>query len=592
MITRRQRRDAGEGLRRSCRLTWWSLLLLLLTVSFDAYAAVDAHVDRNPVALDESFTLTVETDSDTSDDPDFSVLENNFDVLGQNSSTSFQWINGQSSRSKKWIVSLMPRKVGKVDIPAFTLSGQSSQPLTISVIAARQPQSAQQGAEVFLQVEAKPKQVYVQQQIVYTVQLYRSVDLASGSHLSEPQLSDGDAIVKRLGQDSEFRTTVNGVQYAVIERKYAIFPQKSGQLSIDPVVFNGEIIDAQRGQRFMLSPFNPSVRHKRVRSEAVKLDIKAMPVGTTAATWLPAVKLELQEEWSKTPPKFTVGEPVTRTVAILADGLTAAQLPDLSMTLPDGIKSYPDQPSLKDTVDSSGITGLRQQKIALIPTRPGTFVLPEIKLPWWNTQTGKLEIATLPQRRIDVEGTAQMPTQSASPTPMPTTGQAGPSATAADAGQHVANTAAVADAGWWPMVALGLGCAWIVTLLAWWYQRRRSGQGDSQAVAININSQLAQFEQDVKKACQVNDAAAARTALLNWAAMRWPATAPTSLTAMAKHCPAALAEALVMLDRALYADDGGTWHGDGLWQVFATEKPIASGSADSQAQGLEPLNRH
>jgi hypothetical protein len=586
---RHDRRYRREVLQRYCSIAL--LFLVLLTLSIRCYAALEVHVDRNPVPLDESFTLTVETDIDTSDEPDFSILENDFDVLGQSSSTSFQFINGQTNRSKKWIVTLMPRNVGKVQIPAFTLSGQSSQPLTVSVTGARQPQAAKQGAEVFLQVDAEPKQAYVQQQVIYTLRLYRNVDLASGSQLSEPQAGDSDAIIKRLGKDSEFQTTVNGVPYAVIERKYVIFPQKSGQLTIPPVVFNGEIVDQQRGQRFMLSPFNQSIRHKRVRSGAVKLDIKAIPAGTSVPTWLPATQLQLQEEWSKTPLKFTVGEPVTWTVAILADGLTAAQLPDLSISLPDGIKSYPDQPVLKDTIDTTGITGLRQQKIALIPTRPGSFVLPEIRLPWWNTQSGKLEIASLPQRRIEVEGSAQMPPQSAPPMSTTSGDQAGTPA-ATESPQHVDSTAPAAHAGWWPIVALALGCAWIVTLLAWGYQRHRNGRRNGPSAVVNFNRQLAQSEQNVKKACYASDAAAARTALLDWARWRWPDTAPVSLTAMAKRCSPALAEALAILDRALYAEGSGTWQGNDLWQVFCSEKPDVPAAAGSQTTGLEPLNRH
>ena len=34
----------------------------------------------------------------------------------------------------------------------------------------------------------------------------------------------------------------------------------------------------------------------------------------------------------------------------------------------------------------------RQEKVAIIPNRPGEYVLPEMKIPWWNTSTDKLEI--------------------------------------------------------------------------------------------------------------------------------------------------------------------------------------------------------
>jgi hypothetical protein len=576
-------------LSRPVRVVLW--LLVLGLISFHAAAAVNAHVDRNPVPIDESLTLVVETDSDTNDEPDFSVLRQDFDVLSQSSSTSLQIINGHSSRRQQWQVMLMPKHVGKMVIPAFSLGGQSSQPLTVTVTKARQAQSAKQGAEVFLQVDVEPKQAYVQQQITYTARLYRSVNLASGSHLSEPQFTDGDAIIKRLGDDREFQTTVNGVQYAVIERKYVIFPQKSGHFTLKPLVFNGQIIDQQGGRRFMLSPFNPSVRHKRVRSKAVTVDVQGVPAGVSASPWLPASKLQLQEQWSDSPPTFTVGEPVTRTLAIIADGLTAAQLPDLKVTLPDGIKSYPDQPTLNDTVDSDGITGVRQQKIALIPTRPGPLVLPAVSLTWWNTQTGKPEVARLPQRRIDVRPAAQAASATTPPVTAPGAQAQGAAVTPAT-DRASAESKAPPVAAWWPWLTLALGCGWLATVMAWWYQRRvRAGnarRGSSRA--DTGRDSLMASEQALKKACRANDPHAAKTALLDWAMARWSHEGPTSLTALAKRCPPSLATALKALDRVLYApQETAAWQGSELWSLFNVEKP--RGATSETTTQLEPLYR-
>ena len=89
---------------------------------------------------------------------------------------------------------------------------------------------------MFLDVKATPEQPYVQSQVLYTLRLYRRVDIAQ-AELSEPELTD--AVVEKLGEDSNYNTVVNGVSYLVTERKYAIFPQKSGVMKNQAFNLNG-----------------------------------------------------------------------------------------------------------------------------------------------------------------------------------------------------------------------------------------------------------------------------------------------------------------------------------------------------------------
>jgi hypothetical protein len=78
--------------------------------------------------------------------------------------------------------------------------------------------------------------------VLYTVRLYRRVDITAG--LSDPEL--GDAVIERLGDDSNYNTQINGVDYGITERKFAIFPQKSGSVTIKPLVLTAEVLDNSR----------------------------------------------------------------------------------------------------------------------------------------------------------------------------------------------------------------------------------------------------------------------------------------------------------------------------------------------------------
>lgn len=562
---------------------------VLLLLSTQTWAAVSAFVDRNPVALDESLTLTIESDGG-GDAPDFSLLQNDFDLLGQSSNTSLQIINGQVSRKQQWQVQLMAKHAGEIQIPAFAVGGEKSQPLLLNVTAGANPQQAQQSDDIFIEVSAAPKNVYVQQQLLYTVKLYFSLSMADGNTLSEPKVTGGDAIVVKLGDNRQYQTTVNGRRYGVMEQQYALYPQKSGALTIEPLVFEGNVVEQGRSGGSFFDPFNQTTRHVRLRSKAVKFEVQPMPASITAH-WLPAHSVQLLEQWSEEPPKFVVGEPITRTLAVMADGLTAAQLPVVGHDLPAGLKSYPDQPQLKDTKDAKGVTGLRQEKIALIPTQPGTLTLPAIELTWWNTDKKQLEKARLPERTVTVAaGSGIAAPQANSVTSQPQM-----------ADQTVSNdTSALADvakltnftttAGWWPWLALVFGIAWLITLIAWWRRGAVVKPVTTSKTAAD-QQRLQPLELRLRKACQQNDAIQSKAALLAWAKARWPQQPPVSLPSIANLCPTPLAEPITALDRALYAEGNAAWQGQQLWQVFEQHKPVDDLAGKTNTAGLEPLYR-
>ncbi|MFA6970790.1 MAG: BatD family protein [Gallionella sp.] len=558
---------------------------ILLLISLPALATLQAFVDRNPVAEGESLTLTLKSDESLNGDPDLSVLQQDFDVLGQSHGSSMQIINGSATRSVLWQITIIPKHNGQLVIPAIKAGGRATAPIVLGVIKADQARAAQQNGELFLEVGAEPHTVYVQQQIVFTVRLYSAANLDNQSSLSDPKFPGMDAVVERLGDDHSFQTTRNGQVYAVIERRYAVYPQKSGQFSSTPVQFDGEIIERnQGGGGFMFDPFNQRSRHKRVSSKTIPLTIKPAPAGVGGGQWLPTNKFELSEQWSENPPKFTANEPITRTVVISANGLTASQLPVLESQSIDGLKLYPDQPVLKDNKNDNGISGVRTQKIAILPARPGNFTLPEIEVKWWNVNTDKMEVARIPARNITVlpgnanpAGVNQAPALSAgiSPLHMPEAADTAP-------GSPIVTNQ---PRGWWPWLSLFLGVGWLTTLILWWWRARNP----SIKTESNDEESLRQLENKLKKSCLKNDAAQAKSELLAWAKVRWDKNPPASLTSMAALCPPALASALNELDRTLYGQNGGVWQGENLWQLFNQHKPVPVATQDGKRESLKPL---
>lgn len=545
-----------------------------LLFSLPAFAAFEAFVDRNPVAEGESMTLTLQSDKSLSSDPDLSVLQPDFDVLGQSSGSSMQIVNGSATRSVLWQITLIPKRSGQLVIPSIRAGQVATMPIVLNV--SKTSQSAQQSGELFLEVGAEPRTAYVQQQIIYTVRLYSAANLGSQNTLSEPVFPGMDARVERMGEDRSFQTARNGVEYSVIERRYAVYPQKSGQFNSSEIQFDGEIIESSQGRgSFMFDPFSQRSRHKRVSSKKLIFTIKPAPV--TATPWLPATQLKLSEQWSSNPLKFTANTPVTRTLVIAADGLTAAQLPVLESAAIDGIKQYPDQPDLKNNKDDHGVSSVRTQKIALLPERAGSFTLPAIEVRWWNVETDKMEVASLPERHITV-----LPASDAGVNPAISL-----QSDSAVSGAAVSVPLSVENNAVYKWLSLFLGAGWLITLLLWWQQSRKSslkaGAGDAQS--------LKQIEHQFKKSCLENNAAGAKSGLLAWARLRWPAHPPTSLTSISSLCPPELASAINELDRVLYGRAEGVWLGAALWNLFDESKPGPDDMSDETGEPLKPLYR-
>jgi hypothetical protein len=199
-------------------------LLLLLLVTQSTFAAdINVSVDRNPVSIDESFQIIFSATESPDDDPDFSPLEQDFSIINQSNSSSSSWTNGKSSKTIQWTVNVMPKKTGSLVIPSVKFGNDVSQPSTILVTENAPGKAVNNDEDLFIEVEATPLNPFIQSQVFYTLRLYTKVDI-SQARLNEPELAD--AVIERLGEDSNFNTQVNGINYSVTERKYVIFHKK------------------------------------------------------------------------------------------------------------------------------------------------------------------------------------------------------------------------------------------------------------------------------------------------------------------------------------------------------------------------------
>ena len=517
-------------------------LVLMLTLAGTLPAAADAptvrlRVEPDPPPATESFTLVFEAQGAVDADPDFSPLEQDFEILGRNQQTSLQIVNGKRTRSTLWMINVLPKHGAPLTVPAIRFGKLSTPPRAIELAnPADVAQTPDDG--LFLEVDAEPATPYVQQQVIYSLRLWRRFEISNAS-LSEPELS-ADAIVKPIDEDRRFEASRDGKRYEVIERRFALFPQTSGKVTIKPAVVTAQVV--KRGFS-LFDSFSQPVATRRIVSAAVELDVKPIPADFPGGTWLPARQLSLNEDWMPAGKQAKVGEPLTRTLNLWADGLTAGQLPPLEMDAVHGLKLYPDRPQTSEQQQATGYSAVLQRKTAIIPVEAGELTLPAIEIPWWNTQTDRLEFARVPASTLI---SAAVPGQAPpAPTPAP--------APVADVPVAAATPSPVrldtGDNAFWRSVALLAGAGWLMTLMLWW---RRPSAATAPAITSSDEAPLAALARAVDASFASGDARAVAAALLRWGAGRWPQSPPRSLGALATRCEGELAQALWALDGALY----------------------------------------
>lgn len=547
--------------------------LLLLAAAVLAQApAVTASIDRPVVRENESFLLTLRAEGPVRAEPEIAPLANDFDVLQTAKSSRVQFVNGQTSQITEWQLQLMPKSAGTFSIPALRVGDAVTNAVELTVAAA--DTSATAAADIFMELDADPSTAYVQSQVVFTLRLFVGVSTGRAT-LTPPEISGGEAIVERLGEENSYQSARGGRNFIVRERRYAIFPQQPGTLTVGPAVFEAMVI-----------PDRGFSRVQRFRSGSLEIEVQPAvppPAAAPNATWLPAREVTLVERWSDDGGTLPVGVPQTRTITVEAEGLLETQLPELALPPQPGIRQYPDQPVLERDVTPQGLRSRRSVSLAVIAQTPGDIELAGIELPWWNVVDRRWEVATLPPRALTFTPSAE---------------NAAPRSEAAAAVVALpAEPAEVRGRDVWPLVSALLALGWLGTIVAW-IITARAGRApavdrDRAASARDEPRRGARATlRSLRSACAVHDGALARTALLQWAAQRYPEAPPRSLGALASQLPAGVARQVLDLEAHLYGGLPGPWDGQNLAAALGElDASSATGKKPTKDDSLLPLYR-
>jgi len=447
--------------------------------------------------------------------------------------------------------------------------------------------------KVFIETEVDPHDPYVQAAARVTIRVYSSRALYR-SDLDLPAPSD--ALVRQVGGDDHGTVRRDSRAYDVLTRQYLVFPQRSGKVSLPGAMLNAQVLSSTgRLNRFNNDPssgvplggspyaygaLSVAIEPLAIRGDAIVLEVRPRPAGNVTSYWMPARRVSLTSEWHQASTQAHVGDALTLSVAVEAEGLPAEQLPDVASLLevPQGLKAYPDEPKLDNSNQGDTVVGRRAQNIALIADQPGRFTLPALELRWWDTVRNLPQQVTVPARTVLV-----LPAPAAAP------------ARTTPAAEPASGSSRFALEEPWRFVSLALALAWLATLAGWYGSRRRAAlllhppltPSGALRASGSPPSGTSRARSQFLEACRANDPRAARRNLLAWSGAEWPQPAPAGLNGMARVSgDAELGRLLRELDRACYA--GGSWQGEALARALS-ELPLPARRSSARGSRLAPL---
>jgi hypothetical protein len=548
----------------STKLPCLLLLMLYLAMPGPALASLNASLDRYTISMGETARLTLSSDGEVDPgDADLDALEEKFEVLQRSSSVSTQILNGERTQRRELVLEITPRREGNLIIPAFSIGRERSEALAVTV---RPQADLSSGDEVVLfEAELDREQVYVQGQVLLTLRVQQAVNLESRS-ITELEIDN--AFVKNLGQNS-FQRTVDGRPWLVHELRYAIFPEASGELRIPPQTFSGRL---SSGRRSLFDTRSAGRLLRRSTGELV-VDVMPRPPAYPADTvWLPAAKVEVEEQWSTSPESLRVGDSVTRSITVTGDGLQGAQLPPQTLDAPEGLRVYPDQPVINDIDGENGVTGIRTDSAALVAVKAGNYDLPPITVTWWDSNEDRQREITLPGKRLRVvsAGAAADSSLPGSSAPLPESNAASDPAPATL---------------WWPWLTAACALGWLLTALGWWTGWRGWRDSGGAPAAATPAGTAPPSAKTLLSACQRGDAAAAEAALRRWLRERGFRGTLDDWAALQRD-PRAVG-AVSALQQARYGAPSAPWDGSSLAEVVRTAQRASE--RESASSALPPL---
>ena len=379
-----------------------------------AQVQFDAKVSKKRLGINERLRIDFEMneDGDNFTPPSFE----NFRVVGgPNQSISNSWINGKRSFSKTYSYFLSPQTRGKITIGQATIDVKGAtyktSPVEVEVTAAVETPQDGNNAEyvasenVHLVAEVSNSTPYLNEAITVTYKLYVSHDVSITSQWREidtPKYADFWS--QNIDNQNNYKVMdgkYNGQDYRyVILRTTVLYPQKTGELEIEPLTLDIPI-DVQGSRRDIFGRRLMERVNKTISAGKRTIDVKPLPLNGKPDGFNGAVgNFQFDVTTNKT--KLDANESMQLDVKVSGKGnLKLFTAP--AVKLPSSLEVYEPEHSQNVTTNMNGMQGSITDSYTIVPQFKGTYPIQPLSFSFFDPKTEKYRTITSQEFTIEVE---------------------------------------------------------------------------------------------------------------------------------------------------------------------------------------------
>tara|TARA_B110000467_G_scaffold28831_1_gene25921 strand:+ start:345 stop:2048 length:1704 start_codon:yes stop_codon:yes gene_type:complete len=365
---------------------------VILNLIFAGNITVD--LDSNQINEGESITLTVR--SQNSEEAPIVTLPKftDFTIVSgptQSSNSSYSIINGKmasnSSYTLAWL--LMPHKTGRLLIPSFQIKSDdkisSSKP--IYVVVSKRSKNSKKTAPFFVEASIDNMTPYRGEQVILTYTLFTRVDV-TGFDEKMPRYKG--FWVEELFSPTKLqlrKVQKNGIQYhAATIKKTALFPTKSGIITIDPMIAT---ISVRDGNRNSFSVFGSPSKQHTISTEKMTLNVKPLPDNKDGYISAVVGKWNIKSTIDRT----NVMQDEALTIKVHLTGNGNLKSVDISpYEFPESFEVFEPKVTVKDSKSKLKIGGEKIIEYVVIPRSIGKITLPPFEIKYFDNSINKWKI--------------------------------------------------------------------------------------------------------------------------------------------------------------------------------------------------------
>jgi hypothetical protein len=246
--------------------------------------------------------------------------------------------------------------------------------------------------DIVLQVNAEPAVAWVGQRVTLRIDVLSPDGWAQITHLGEAA-PEGAILLRDRGQGARLQQSIDGVAHTGQRYEHSMYPQRAGSIRIPAMEVDISV------KTWGASPTETMTRRT---TAAITLQAR-LPPGAPAGG-LPVVtpRLQATQSWAPADGPLAVGDALVRTIRLAADDVSAMVLRPLRYPPVDGLGIYPAEPAVEDRRSRGAIRGLREEAVTYIIEQPGEYLIPAIRIAWWDPRQARLAVETLPGRTLSI----------------------------------------------------------------------------------------------------------------------------------------------------------------------------------------------